>query len=293
MLKSIVLAFRPKTLTAALIPIFVGSGLAYSQQGFVVWKVVLFSLVSALSIQIATNLFNDAIDFKKGADDHQRIGPQRVTQSKLLTPKQVYLFAGIFLVLALSFGIPLVIRGGWVIVSIGIVSMFLAYGYTGGPLPLAYKGLGDLFVILFFGIIAVGGVYYLHTLDYKISAFVSGLQVGVLATVLIAINNLRDINQDRLANKKTLAVRFGENFIKWEIVALLMSSFFLGIYWIFLGKILAAALPLVLLPVVRKLITGVVKEVPGPIYNDFLAQAALIHLVFGLQLTLGLVLNVS
>ena len=293
MFKSIILALRPKTLTAALIPILVGSGVAYSQQGFIFWDVVLFSLLSALSIQIATNLFNDAIDFKKGADDHHRIGPQRVTQSGLLSAKQVYFFAGIFLLIALCFGIPLVIRGGWVIVSIGIVSMLLAYGYTGGPLPLAYKGLGDFFVILFFCIIAVGGVYYLHTLNYHLGAFVSGIQVGVLATVLIAINNLRDVNQDRLANKKTLAVRFGEIFVKWEIVLLLLSSFFLGIYWIFKGKMFAAILPLVLIPTVRKLIKEVVKESPGPIYNEYLAQAALIHLVFGLQLTLGLVLNVN
>ncbi len=285
------LAFRPKTLTAAVVPIVVGTALSYAQTGSFSILVMVLTLLSSLFIQLATNLFNDAIDFKKGADTETRIGPQRVTQSGLMSAKQVYLLAGVCLFIALLCGVPLVLRGGELIVIIGVVSLFLAYAYTGGPVPLAYKGLGDLFVIIFFGVVAVGGVYYLHTLEFHWSAVVAGLQVGFLATVLIAINNLRDRNEDVKVNKKTLAVRFGVQFARWEILLLLIFSFVLGVYWVLNGFVLAGVLPLVLVPVTRKLILSVLKTSPSLQYNAFLGQAALIHLVFGLQLALGLVIS--
>ncbi|MCB0391320.1 MAG: 1,4-dihydroxy-2-naphthoate octaprenyltransferase [Bdellovibrionales bacterium] len=291
MFKAIWLAFRPKTLTAAVVPIVVGTTLAYADSKTISVDVIVLALLASLFIQIATNLFNDAIDFKKGADTSDRVGPQRVTQSGLMKSSQVYLSAGAFLFAALVCGIPLVVRGGQPILIIGIVSLFLAYSYTGGPIPLAYKGLGDLFVILFFGVIAVAGVYYLHTLKFNWSSIVAGLQVGFLATVLLAINNLRDIHQDTVANKKTLAVRFGIKFARFEIIFLLISSFGLGIYWYFYGLLFAGILPLVLVPITRKLIKSIAIEQPSIKYNQYLALAALIHLIFGLQLALGFVIS--
>ncbi|MCB0356452.1 MAG: 1,4-dihydroxy-2-naphthoate octaprenyltransferase [Bdellovibrionales bacterium] len=290
MISSIWLALRPKTLTAAVVPIVVGTALAYVETKSYSIHVVVLTLLASLFIQIATNLFNDAIDFKKGADTDQRIGPQRVTQSGLLKIANVYLLAGFFLMAAVICGIPLVIRGGMPILGVGLVSLFLAYAYTGGPLPLAYKGLGDIFVVLFFGVIAIGGVYYLHTLQWHPSPFIAGLQIGFLATVLLAINNLRDIEQDRLANKKTLAVRFGIKWARYEIIFLLLAAFFLGSYWLFSGKPWAAILPLVVVPLTRKIILGISSQLPGPQFNVYLGQAALVHLVFGLQLSLGLIL---
>lgn len=284
------MAFRPKTLTAAIVPIIVGTVLAYAHTKEYSLNLTVLALAASLFIQIATNLFNDVIDFKKGADNENRMGPQRVTQSGMMKVANVYLTASLFLMAALICGIPLVIRGGEVILIIGILSLLLTYAYTGGPVPLAYKGLGEVFVILFFGVIAVAGMYYLQTLRFHWDVIVAGLQIGFLATVLLAINNLRDIKQDKEADKKTLAVRFGMKFARTEIAFLILVSFTLGFYWIFKGIYFAGALPLVLLPLSRSLIRATWEETPGPKFNHFLAQGALLHLAFGFQLSLGLIL---
>ena len=193
----------------------------------------------------------------------------------------------LFFFLAFLLGIPLVMEGGWVIVGIGILSLILGYAYTGGPAPLAYTGLGDVFVILFFGLIAVGGVYFLQTGTYSLSAFIAGLQVGFLATILIAINNLRDVEQDRKANKKTLVVRFGKSFARFEIFILIMGTFFLSLFWMYQGQIWAAALPILSFPLGLSLIVQIIKNEPGPIYNRFLAKSAGLHGLFGSFLALG------
>ena len=284
------MALRIKTLTAALVPIVLGTAVVIERGYEVHWHLSFWALLSALFIQIGTNLVNDAIDFKKGTDNKNRIGPQRVTQMGLLSPKVVMMGALFSFLMAILFGIPLVIRGGEIILIIGLCSLFFAYTYTGGPFPLAYKGLGDVFVILFFGIIAVCGVYYLHTLTFSWSAFVGGVQVGLLATVLIAINNLRDVESDRLADKKTLAVRFGQDFARFEILFLILLSFALLCFWAIHGQWLAVALPLVSLPLCRSLLKGIYMEKPSPIYNQYLAKAALVHILFGFQLALGLIL---
>lgn len=283
------LAFRPKTLTAAIVPILVGTAIAYSEGFYTPAWITICTLFSALFIQIATNLLNDAIDFSKGADSHERIGPQRVTQSGLLSEKTV-MWGGVFcLVVALAFGVPLVLHGGWPILFIGICSLFLAYGYTGGPFPLAYLGLGDLFVILFFGLIAVGGMNYLYALVLRNAAIIGGLQVGFLATVLIAINNLRDREQDMKVGKKTLAVRFGVLFVRIEIATLIGACFALNIYWLEWG--MAAYLPWLLSPLALKIIWDVFSTEPSAAYNKFLAQAAALHLGFGVLLSVGLYLR--
>lgn len=281
-------AFRPKTLVTAVVPILVGTALVFPASEPVLWHVSLFALLSAACIQVGTNLVNDAIDFKKGADTEERIGPRRVTQSGLITSRRVMLGGFLAFALAMAFGVPLVIQGGWVIVMIGLVSLFLGYSYTGGFFPLAYLGLGDLFVVIFFGLVAVGGVYYLHTLNYAWDAVVAGLQVGFLATVLIAINNLRDVHQDTKVNKKTMAVRFGPKLVRFEIALLFFSSFLLCGYWVWKGAWLAAVLPLVAWPLALTVIRGVYRNEPGPVYNQFLGQAAAVHMIFGFQLSLGL-----
>ena len=282
------MALRPKTLTAALVPIIVATALVKSEGHAVLWWVSAFALLSSVFIQIGTNLVNDAIDFKKGADTETRIGPKRVTQSGLLSSRAV-MAGGIFcFFVALVLGVPLVIQGGLPIVAIGVVSLFLGYAYTGGPFPLAYKGLGDLFVILFFGVIAVGGTYYLHTGTLSQGALVAGLQVGLLATVLIAINNLRDAPEDVKVGKKTIAVRFGERFARFEILALVFLPFVFGLFWFEGGNLRAAVLPLIGFPIARRVVTGVFMHPPSPIYNRFLAMAAGLHLAFGVLLAIAL-----
>ena len=196
--------------------------------------------------------------------------------------------AGLCLLTALAFGIPLVIEGGLPILIIGVVSLALAYGYTGGPFPLAYLGLGDLFVILFFGLIAVMGTFYLHTGMVSELSAIAGLQIGFLATVLIAINNLRDSPEDVKVGKKTLAVRFGARFSKVEITLLCYAPFLLGMAYESRGWIWAAYAPLIAVPLVSRLVRGIWTSQPGPIMNRFLAMAAAVHILFGLALAGGL-----
>ncbi len=289
-LRNWLLAFRPKTLTAAVVPILVGTALAKALGFPIEWSYSVLAALAALFIQIATNLINDAIDYAKGADTEHRVGPRRVTQSGLLTSRTVMLGGFLFLLVAFGCGIPLVLRGGLPIVSIGIPSLLLAYGYTGGPYPLAYRGLGDIFVFLFFGLIAVTGVFYLNSLEWSLAALIAGAQVGLLATVLIAINNMRDTEQDRLVNKKTIAVRFGVAFVRAEIIFIIAVAFALNVYWWHLGLKWAAILPLLTLPLAIKLGQAVKVVEPSAQMNALLAQSAALHLGFGLLLSVGLLL---
>lgn len=284
-------AARPKTLIAAIAPILVGTCLAASEGHALRWHLSIFALLSALFIQIATNLFNDAIDFKKGTDNEERIGPRRVTQSGLLSPKVVMAGAFIACLISALFAIPLLIQGGTTILAIGVVSLLCGYAYTGGPFPLAYLGLGELFVILFFGFAAVMGVYFLQTDQFTMNAALAGLQVGFLATVMIAINNLRDVEGDSKTQKKTLAVRFGVAFGRVEIAFFAFAPFVLGLAWFALGHRGGAALPFIAFPIAIKVARGVAKNAPGPIYNAFLGKGALLQLAFGALLSLGLFLR--
>lgn len=286
-IKSILLAFRPKTLTAALVPCLAGTALVkalgLSWDGWVLF----YSLAASFLIQMGTNLVNDAVDFKKGADTETRIGPQRITQSGVLTPDQVMLLGGICFLLALICGVPLVIKGGWTIVMIGLASVAMGYSYTAGPFPLAYLGLGDLFVIIFFGLLAVMGTVFLHTGNWYFEAFILGLQIGFHCTVLIAINNFRDALNDKLVNKKTLAVRFGPKFSRIEILFLCLTPFVLNVYWWMSGFKVAALASFVALPLAIKIVRNVFNTEPSPLYNKFLGQAAGLHLLFGVFLAIG------
>lgn len=274
-------------MTAAIVPVIVGTALVKAHFLPVLWWVSICAALSASFIQIGTNLVNDALDFHKGADTAERIGPQRVTQSGLLTSKQVLIGAAICFACATALGVPLVFKGGWPIVAIGLVSIAMAYAYTGGPYPLAYKGLGELFVILFFGLIAVGGTFYLHTGFIDETCVVAGLQVGFLATVLIAINNMRDAPQDARVEKRTLAVRFGLHFARLEIAFFVIAPFILGAYW-YKTHYAAAILPFVSFLFARRVLTGVMTQEPSPLFNKFLALAAGLQMVFGLALSIGL-----
>lgn len=286
-IKSILLAFRPKTLTAALVPCVAGTALVKAIG--LPWNgwVLFYALMASFLIQIGTNLVNDAVDFKKGADTEKRIGPQRITQAGILKPGQVMALGSLCFLLAVLCGIPLVLTGGWVIVGIGIASVLMGYSYTAGPFPLAYLGLGDLFVILFFGLLAVTGVVFLNTGEWLQEAFVLGLQIGLHATVLIAINNLRDHKGDALVNKKTMAVRFGVSFSRWEIAFLCFAPFVLNLYWWFEGYKIPAIISLAALPLAVKITRNVFSTEPSPMYNKFLGQGAGLHMLFGLLLAIG------
>lgn len=285
------LAFRFKTLTAALVPVMVATALTISMGTFYDSWVSWYALLAAFCIQIATNLLNDAIDFKKGADSKDRLGPKRVTQSGLLSGKQVWLMGLAFLLLACVLGWFLVMRGGLPIVILGLCSLFLAYGYTGGPFPLAYLGLGDLFVILFFGLFAVAGTAYLHSLSVDGTVLVAGLQIGFLSTILIAINNLRDSDTDRNVNKKTLAVRFGDSFVRGEIVLLTALTYLLNLYYVVALSKLYVLITFAISPL-AVFVVGIVYVVEDKKHlNKALGLAALHQLLFSLLFSYGLVMG--
>jgi 1,4-dihydroxy-2-naphthoate octaprenyltransferase len=288
-LSSALLAARPKTLTASLVPIVVASFFAQTLGFSVKWDLSLYALLASLAIQIGTNFINDALDFKKGADTKERLGPTRVTQAGLLSMNQV-LFAGFgFFALAGMFTLPLLWVGGVPLLVILVASVLCGYLYTGGPWPLAYVGLGDLFVLIFFGFVSTLTVFYLQTGSFNWLTGVASLQIGLLCTVLIAINNLRDYKQDAKAHKLTLAVRMGPTFSRWEITILCLAPFVLNLIWLKQGYMMAACLPWTILPLAIKLVRYIWLEEPGEKYNEFLAQAARIHLLFGLSLSLGFI----
>jgi 1,4-dihydroxy-2-naphthoate polyprenyltransferase len=284
-----ILAARPRTLGAAIIPVLAGGALAISISAFDPLVSALI-LACAVLIQIATNFFNDAIDHVKGADTAGRLGPIRVTSTGLLPARQVMTGAVLIIALAALLAIPLVLRGGGIILLIGILSLFFAYAYTGGPLPLAYLGLGEIFVILFFGLIAVAGTFYLNTLAFSVAAILAGLQIGLHSSVLLAVNNLRDLETDRAANKKTLAARFGFTFARRENAALIITPFVLGLAWLPLGYLWAFLLPLLTLPLAWWLACTCLKAAPARETNQLLAQAAALHAAFGLLLALAFLL---
>jgi len=263
------LAARPKTLAAAVVPVLVAFALAR----FAHWPSFVFALLGALFIQIGTNFVNDALDFRKGADTHERLGPLRVTQAGLLSADAVMRGAVVCFALAAVCGVPLIVRGGWPIVIIGLTSIAAAYAYTGGPFPLAYHGLGELFVMIFFGIVAVGGTYWLQRLRFDRDALLAGVACGALAIVLLAINNLRDLANDRASNKRTLAARFGSRFARTEIVVAALLPFallppgFRGVLFV---------IPLALLVIVCAL------RSEGRALNRCLAFAGMLEWAFGI-----------
>ena len=218
-----VLAARPKTLTAAAAPVVAGTGLAAFHGGAQALP-ALAALVGALLIQVATNLANDYYDFVRGGDTDERVGPVRVTQAGLLPPETVK--RGMLVTLGAAFlvGCYLVWIGGWPIVAIGLSSLACAVLYTGGPFPLAYHGLGDVFVFVFFGLVAVSGTAYVQLLAWPPDVFLAGAAMGALSTAILVVNNLRDIPTDTKAGKRTLAVRLGPGGTKAEYVLMLLVA---------------------------------------------------------------------
>jgi 1,4-dihydroxy-2-naphthoate octaprenyltransferase len=291
-LKAWFLASRPRTLPVSLPPIIVGTALAAQQVEQLNWMLVGCALLCSLGIQIGTNLVNDALDFKKGADAVGRIGPKRMTQEGILSFQQVLSAGGLCFGFALLCGIPLMLAGGWPLVWVLFLSIACGYFYTGGPFPLAYTGISDLFVLIFFGWISTGSIYFLQTGKINFPCLLAATQIGLLAIVPHAINNLRDRLSDACVGKNTLAVRFGPRFARYEITSFSLIPFALGLLWIEMGKIWMAALPFLTLPIITRNLQSIWLREPSPQYNQFLATSAICQLLFGCLLALGVFLAV-
>ena len=283
------LAARPKTLGAAIAPVLVGSTLGWKISGqFCIW-LALATLGSCVCLQIATNLFNDALDSIKGSDTKERLGPVRITASGMMPAKTVMKAAAIVLALAALLAVPLFTYRGWPIIAIGIPSLWFCYGYTGGPMPLAYRGLGELFVVIFFGLVAVTGSAFVQSGHWHFEAIIAGLQIGMLSTVLIAINNLRDIEEDTKTGKRTLAVRFGKRFARIEIGLLLAIPFIINAYWGQLGwsATMNWLWPLTLLAGI--ILSRVIRNEPSESYNKILAMAGALLVLFSIVWCVGII----
>lgn len=286
-LKAWILATRPKSLAAGLIPISVGTFLVDMDLLMLDWPVAICALFCAIFITIATNLFNDALDFKKKADTDERLGPMRVTKAGIFSPNQVLAAGVFFLFLTLIAGIPLIIKGGVAISLLLIASFLCSYFYTGGPYPLSYTGTAEPFVVLFYGVFATTAAYFLQTKEMDWKVLLVSLEIGFLSTVLLTINNLRDINEDRKTGKKTLAVRFGVEFGRKEIAFFALMPFVLNIFWIFTKYPLAFFLPMTTLPIAVNIVRNVYQHSPSRIYNRFFGEASLLLILFGILLVFG------
>ena len=207
------LAIRPRTLPAAAAGVVMGSALAWDD-GFFSLDAALVCLFASLLLQIGSNLANDVFDFERGTDTPERLGPTRVTQAGMLTPKQVKVGMGVVFAVAALLGLYLAWLGGWPIILIGIAAIISAIAYTGGPFPLGYHGLGDIFVFIFFGLASVAGTYYVQAGSVSAAAWWMTIPPGLIITAILVVNNLRDLENDRKGGKHTLAVRIGERATK-------------------------------------------------------------------------------
>jgi len=284
-----ILAARPATLTAAFAPVAVGSACAWRAGGFR-WDAALAALLGAFLIQIATNFANDMFDFEKGADTDARLGPTRAAQAGLLTVPQLRLGIVVAFALALGTGVYLTWLAGPIVIIIGLASMAAGLAYTGGPFPLAYNGLGDVFVMLFFGFVAVCGTAFVQVLSVPPIAWLASVPIGALATAILVVNNVRDFEGDALANKKTLVVRFGRRAGVGEYGALLIAAYATPLVLFLLGWTSAwVFLPWVTILWAGGLLRSVASD-EGVTLNETLAWTAKLLSLFGILFSIGIAL---
>ena len=286
-----ILATRPKTLPAAVAPVMVGSALAFSHGKFALLP-ALAALLVALLLQIGVNLANDYFDFIKGIDSDERLGPVRVTQSGLIAPARVKTAVGVTLGLAGLPGLYLVYIGGWPVILIGAASILAALAYSGGPYPLASNALGDLFVFIFFGLVAVCGTYYVQALTLTATVVWMGADVGLLITAILVVNNLRDIDTDGKTGKHTLAVRLGARGSKLEF-SLLLAGAYCGpfVLWVCGVFSIWVLLPFVSAPLAWRLVQVIWRTTGGSMLNQTLASTAKLAFIYSLLLATGIVLQ--
>jgi 1,4-dihydroxy-2-naphthoate octaprenyltransferase len=286
-----IMAARLRTLPAAIAPVLVGTSLAWTDRPLRVGGFIA-ALVGAIFIQVGTNLSNDYSDARRGADADDRLGPVRVTAGGLVPPRQVLVATYVSFGAAVLCGVYLVFLAGPILLAIGAASILAGVLYTGGPRPYGYEGLGEVFVFAFFGIVAVSGSYYVQTEKVTWEAFVLAVPVGLLASAILVVNNVRDLETDRRAGKRTLAVRLGRQRAR-TLYALMVYGAFLTAPapWV-AGRLSAwLLLPLALLPAAFVLTRIVREHSDGPTLNLALARTGMLQLGFCILLSAGLLLS--
>ncbi len=282
-----ILAARPKTLWAAVAPVVIGTAMAVESGGGA-WLPAGAALFGAVMIQVGTNLANDYFDYQKGADAGDRLGPMRVTQAGLVKPETMRLGFAVAFALAAVAGAYLVWRAGWPIVFVGGLSILCGILYTAGPFPLGYVGLADLFVLMFFGPVAVGGTYYVQTLEINATVLASGLAPGLFSVAILTVNNLRDMESDAKVGKRTLAVRFGRTFARIEYLLSVLVASIIPLL-LFLAdrqqpfSLITLVVPIFAIPSLRTVFVST----DGPTLNRILATTGKLLLVYSILFSLG------
>jgi 1,4-dihydroxy-2-naphthoate octaprenyltransferase len=286
------MAARVRTLPAAVAPVLVGTALAVAETDHLRVGAFVAALLGAIFIQVGTNLSNDYSDARRGADTEDRLGPVRVTAGGLVPPRQVLIATYVSFGLAVLCGVYLVAVAGWVILLIGAASILAGVLYTGGPRPYGYEGLGELFVFLFFGVVAVTGSHYAQTEDLTWEAFALAVPVGFLASAILVVNNVRDLETDRRAGKRTLAVRLGRDRARGLYAAMVYGAFLTApVPWI-LGSLSPwLFLPWILLPLAVSLVRTVRNHTDGPTLNAALGRTGVLQLLFCTLLSAALLLS--
>ena len=283
------IAARLKTLPAAIVPVIVGSAVAANDNKFILLY-ALIALFCSLLIQIGTNFSNDYYDFVKGADNEKRKGPLRVMVNGLISVKEMKIGIALVFITAFTAGLFLVYTGGLVVLAIGVASILAGLAYTAGPFPLAYNGLGDVFVFMFFGIVGTMGTYFVQAHEFTLLPFLSSIPVGALITNILVVNNYRDIEEDRAAGKFTLSVILGKTFTKFQYILLLLVSFVIPfvLYFNFNFK-LWIFLPYLTLPMAITLIK-MLYNFNGKELNKMLELTAQFSAIFGLLFSVGILI---
>ncbi len=291
------MAARLRTLPAAVAPVLVGTSIAVTRDVFRPGAFIA-ALLGAILIQVGTNLSNDYSDARRGADTEERLGPMRVTAGGLVPPKTVLLWTYLTFGAAALCGVYLVVVAGWELLVLGVLSILAGVLYTGGPRPYGYEGLGEVFVFLFFGIVAVAGSAFAQLESWPWESFALAVPVGLLVTAILVVNNIRDMDTDRRAGKRTLAVRLGRERARFEYAALMAVGFLVllpiaaieiadsdswsALWWL---------LPWLTAPLAVKLVGVVRTRVDGPTLNGALARTAGLQLVFCVLLTAGILIS--
>jgi len=285
------MAARPKTLPAAIIPVLTGSALAYHDNLFDLIPAVI-ALICAMLIQVGTNFANDYYDFKKGTDNEHRIGFQRATASGRIAARSMLKATYITMTLAFLIGLWLVFHAGWIILLIGVLSLIFGVAYTGGPYPLGYNGLGDLFVFIFFGIIAVMTTYYVQALAWSESSVWAAIAIGALATNILVVNNLRDSDTDKLTGKRTLGVLLGDTALKIEYSLMCALALAIPPHYFFVENFSYwVLLPTISIPLMFRLNQQIWFVTDKRTLNNTLVQTAALMTIYGLLLALGILLG--
>jgi len=285
------MAARPRTLPAAVAPVLVGTALAGYGHVFHPLR-FLAALLGAVFIQVGTNLSNDYSDARRGADTEDRLGPVRVTAGGLVPPRQVLIATYVSFGLAVLFGIYLIVVAGWALLLVGAASILAGVAYTGGPKPYGYEGLGEVFVFLFFGIVAVAGSFFVEVKTLNWEAFALAVPVGLLAAAILVVNNVRDIDSDRRAGKRTLAVRLGRERTRNMFGVVIYVAYLLApITWLFGPTQAWVLLPWLTLPLAAGVVRRVRNRADGPSVNQALARSGMLQLSFCVLLSAGLLLS--